>query len=108
MEQRQAVEFLRRRYASAILGNDADTACRLRAQLNGIMNRRADPLGQALPLQAARPEALPPEILALEAALDALPVRARCEPRLQLVTPVTPVTGLLDTRRPLPRAAQAG
>ena len=87
MEQRQ-VEFLRRRYAAAILGDDADTACRLRARLDGIMNP-TDRLGSALPLQSS-------------------PGPARGAPRLQLVTPVTPVTGLLETARPLARAARAG
>jgi len=38
-EQRQAVDFLRRRYAAAILHDDMDTACRLRLQLDAIMNR---------------------------------------------------------------------
>ena len=37
-EQRQVIEFLRRRYASAILRDDAETAGRLRAQLDGLMN----------------------------------------------------------------------
>jgi hypothetical protein len=94
MEQRQ-VEFLRRRYAAAILGDDADTACRLRARLDGIMNP-TDRLGSALPPQSSRPEA------------DLSPGPARGAPRLQLVTPVTPVTGLLETPRPLARAARAG
>jgi hypothetical protein len=37
-EQRQVIEFLRRRYASAILRDDAETAGRMRAQLDGLMN----------------------------------------------------------------------
>jgi hypothetical protein len=37
-KQRQVIEFLRRRYASAILRDDAETAGRLRAQLDGLMN----------------------------------------------------------------------
>jgi hypothetical protein len=37
-EQRQVIEFLRRRYASAILRDDAPTAGRLRAQLDTLMN----------------------------------------------------------------------
>jgi hypothetical protein len=46
-EQRQVIEFLRRRYASAILRDDAPTAGRLRAQLDGLMNH-------ARPKQAER------------------------------------------------------
>ncbi len=38
-EQRQAVDFLRRRYAAAIMHDDMDTACRLRLQLDAILNR---------------------------------------------------------------------
>lgn len=38
-EQRQALDFLRRRYAAAIMQDDMDTACRLRLQLDAIMNR---------------------------------------------------------------------
>jgi hypothetical protein len=46
-EQRQVIEFLRRRYASAILRDDAPTAGRLRDQLDGLMNH-------ARPKQAGR------------------------------------------------------
>ena len=37
-EERQVIDFLRRRYASAILRDDAPTAGRLRAQLDDLMN----------------------------------------------------------------------
>lgn len=53
-EQRQVIEFLRRRYASAILRDDAPTAGRLRAQLDGLMNharpRQAEPTNAAVAL----------------------------------------------------------
>ncbi|MGH6913175.1 MAG: hypothetical protein ACREH3_05665 [Geminicoccales bacterium] len=39
MHARQAVDFLRRRYANAILRDDVQTAGRLRDQLDGLMNR---------------------------------------------------------------------
>jgi hypothetical protein len=48
MPQRQAIDFLRRRYAAAILCDDAATACRLRAQLDAMMNRAE---GADLPAQ---------------------------------------------------------
>jgi hypothetical protein len=85
-EQRQAVDFLRRRYAAAIMHDDMDTACRLRLQLDAIMNRarREDPLAEA----ASEP--FPPPLAPREA-------RA---PQLQLRLLVTqPVTGLLESRR---------
>jgi hypothetical protein len=50
-DQRQVIEFLRRRYASAILRDDTPTAGRLRAQLDGLMNR-------AGPRRADRPDTL--------------------------------------------------
>lgn len=83
-EQRQAVDFLRRRYAAAIMHDDMDTACRLRLQLDAIMNRTrlAPHHGEAppFPTAAAPRDASTPQL----------------ELRL-LVT--TPVTGLLDSRR---------
>ena len=60
MPHRQTVEFLRRRYAAAILCDDADTAGRLRAQLDGIMNPcRSGRPGEGAPAaaQAAPAEA---------------------------------------------------
>ena len=42
-EQRQVIEFLRRRYASAILRDDAETAGRLRAQLDRLINHAGGP-----------------------------------------------------------------
>ena len=49
MPHRQSIEFLRRRYAVAILRDDADTAGRLRAKLDAVMNhaRRAERPGEA-------------------------------------------------------------
>ena len=90
MEQRQ-VEFLRRRYAAAILGNDADTACRLRARLDRIMNPTSRLGG------APAPEAW-------ESEADRSPGPAQLAPRLRLVATVAPVTGLLDTPRGWARA----
>jgi hypothetical protein len=105
MPHRQTVEFLRRRYAAAILCDDADTAGRLRAQLDGIMNpvgsggRRGDAAraaAQARPLEAlARPrDALlsSPEPPARPQA-ERSPEHGQLAPRLRLVTPVT---GLLE------------
>jgi hypothetical protein len=40
MEKRSAVEFLRRRYASAIRKGDDRTALRLRLQLDRVLNGR--------------------------------------------------------------------
>jgi hypothetical protein len=54
MPHRQTVEFLRRRYAVAILRDDADTAGRLRAQLDGMMN---PPAGAAQRSKVRQPEA---------------------------------------------------
>jgi hypothetical protein len=58
MSHREAIEFLRRRYAAAILRDDADTASRLRAQLDGIMNHasRAEQPGEE---QRPEPQARP-------------------------------------------------
>jgi hypothetical protein len=87
-EQRRTVEFLRRRYAAAILCDDADTAGRLRAQLDGIMNpagrsgRRGEAARAAAQAPPARPQAAEPS-----------PEHGQLAPRLRLVTPVT---GLLE------------
>jgi hypothetical protein len=97
MSHRQTVEFLRRRYAAAILCDDADTAGRLRAQLDGIMNhaRGAGRPGEVPEAQARPPEALPEFPDVLPRSLGALAARSpgRPGPRLRLVTPVT---GLLE------------
>jgi hypothetical protein len=81
MPHRQAIDFLRRRYAAAILCGDADTAGRMRARLDGIMNpgRGATRLGETPQME---PQASPPP-----AGLDGL------GPRLRLVPSVT---GLLE------------
>jgi hypothetical protein len=89
MSHRQTVEFLRRRYAAAILRDDADTAGRLRVQLDGIMNRT----GGAGPCGAPQPEALPLGLPTMPVATEGS--SRRSEPRLRLVTPVT---GLLEGR----------
>jgi len=106
MSHRQTVEFLRRRYAAAILCDDADTAGRLRVQLDGIMNeghgtRR---LGKAPQPETPRPfhaPARPQDALAPATAPPAPPLATErsvgLEPRLRLVTPVT---GLLEWPRP--------
>ena len=76
MPHRQTVDFLRRRYATAILADDMATACRLRARLDGVMNQRS-----------CAPSAEPPQS---EAAAEPA---GEGVPRLRLVTPVT---GLLE------------
>ena len=67
MPHRQTVEFLRRRYAAAILCDDADTAGRLRAQLDGIMN----PCRSGRPGEGAR-------AAAQAAPAEARDAQARC------------------------------
>jgi len=91
-EHRRTVEFLRRRYAAAILCDDADTAGRLRAQLDGIMNpsQGAGRRGGAPQPEAARPLEMPAGSRTAERSSD------HPEPRLRLVIPVT---GLLEGRR---------
>ena len=91
MSHRQTIDFLRRRYAAAILGDDRDTASRLRLQLDAIMNS-----GQG----AGRPDEVP-GTQGLPLGLPAPPLATqrssrRLEPRLHLVMPVT---GLLEGRR---------
>jgi hypothetical protein len=98
MSHRQTVEFLRRRYAAAILCDDADTAGRLRAQLDGIMNHvcAAGRPGEVPEAQARPPEALPefPDVLPRSlGALAAARSPGQPGPRLHLATPVT---GLLE------------
>jgi len=82
-EPRQGVDFLRRRYASAIMRDDMDTACRMRLQLDAIMNRgRLADAGFA-----EAPASFPVE---------------PCEqpaPQFELPLLATPVTGLLESRR---------
>lgn len=68
MHPRQAVDFLRRRYASAILRDDAPTAGRLRAQLDQLMNR-----GEGTCAGGAAPVARPaPPVTGRQADLFAL------------------------------------
>jgi hypothetical protein len=89
MPHRRSVEFLRRRYAAAILCGDAATAGRLRVQLDNLMNQ---PHGAKRLGEAPQPEAAWP----LEAAVDSWTVErlaGRPEPQLRLVMPVT---GLLE------------
>jgi hypothetical protein len=91
MLHRQTVEFLRRRYALAILRDDADTAGRLRAQLDGVMN---------LPGAAPRSEARAPEACPgmREAPAGRQPSAAGLASGPQLCL-VRPVTGLLEAPR---------
>jgi hypothetical protein len=94
MSHPQTVEFLRRRYAAAILRDDADTAGRLRAQLDGIMNhaRRVGRCGEAPLPEAQASSAGPPDAPARpQAVTERSP--SRLGPRLCLVPPVT---GLLE------------
>jgi hypothetical protein len=106
MPYRQTVEFLRRRYAAAILRDDVDTAGRLRAQLDGIMNHtRAGRPGEGHPEVQARPVEPPAQLTqsparsvelpawALETAEERPAHTGGLRPRLHLVTPVT---GLLE------------
>jgi hypothetical protein len=92
MPHRQTVEFLRRRYAAAILCDDAATAGRVRVQLDGLMNQNhcARRLAEVLQPEAARPLGVPLRPLAAERATGGP------GPRLRLVTPVT---GLLEWPR---------
>jgi len=90
-EQRQAVDFLRRRYAAAIMQDDMDTACRLRLQLDAIMNRvrLGYPPYAGTPVARADPAPSPSDGAA-ESTTGPVALRL-------LVT--TPVTGLLESRR---------
>lgn len=91
-EQRRTVEFLRRRYAAAILRDDVDTAGRLRSQLDGFMNQTRDARQhtEALQPDPAQPFEVPAGAPAAQRSSSGP------EPRLRLVTPVT---GLLEGRR---------
>lgn len=94
----QAVEFLRRRYAAAILRDDMDTACRVRLQLDAIMNRvrRGHRAGaDAPPSRMTAACDAPPDPLPAPATPGGGGPAARAGLRL-LVT--TPVTGLLERR----------
>jgi hypothetical protein len=81
MPHRQTIDFLRRRYAAAILCEDADTASRLRAELDGIMNHRASSVGEV------------PE------APRAAPSPGQPWPMLHLVPPVTGLVEGFGRRR---------
>ena len=100
MPHRQSIEFLRRRYAAAILRDDAETAGRLRAKLDAVMNhaRRAERPGEAPQPQAqARPIELPARLiqspLRSPGAAGERACGAGVRPRLYVVVPVT---GLLE------------
>jgi hypothetical protein len=97
MPHRQSIEFLRRRYAAAILRDDPDTAGRLRAQLDAVMNhaRRAGRPGEA-PQPQARPIEPPARLIHSPLRLPEAGERAcgaGVRPRLYVVMPVT---GLLE------------
>ena len=99
MPHRPMVEFLRRRYAAAILCDDADTAGRLRTQLDDIMNPAGDSGrgGAAAQAPALLPGAGDAQASpARPQAAEQPPEQGQLAPRLRLVTPVT---GLLDGPR---------
>jgi hypothetical protein len=109
MPHRHSIEFLRRRYAAAILRDDADTAGRLRAQLDAVMNhaRRAGRPGEASQPQA-RPIEPPARLVHSPLQSPGPAERAsgvRVRPGLYVVMPVT---GLLEkpARRPVIAAAR--
>jgi len=89
MSEHLAIDFLRRRYASAIARDDIATACRLRQQLDRMMNdgRRTRAAGAAAP----SPDA---DLLAPLVEPSGQPA-LRLAPRL---APAAPVTGLLEVR----------
>jgi transposase len=98
MPHRQSIEFLRRRYAGAILRDDADTADRLRAQLDAVMNhaRCAERPGEAPQPQAQTvepPARLIQSPLRSPGAVGERACGAGVRPRLHVVMPVT---GLVD------------
>ena len=99
MPDRSAVEFLRRRYAAAILSDDADTACRLRGQLDRIMNFAGRPDRTPQP-QVERS----PEVTAQALADARAPAAGRFPPTVHVATLVT---GLLEAPRFLPRAVRS-
>jgi transposase len=112
MPHRQTVEFLRRRYAVAILRDDAGTASRLRAQLDGIMNhaRRPERLGEAPhPKPQARPIDPPARLIQAPIRPPSVAGERACgagvRPRLHVVMPVT---GLRErpVRRPMIAASR--
>jgi hypothetical protein len=97
MPHRQTVEFLRRRYAAAILCADADTAGRLRTQLDGIMNPagnsgRGGAAARSAPAEVSDPQAS----IARPQVGKPSSAHGQTVPHLRLVTPVT---GLLDGPR---------
>jgi hypothetical protein len=97
MPHRPTVEFLRRRYAAAILCDDADTAGRLRTQLDGIMNPagnsgRGGAAARSAPAEVSDPQAS----IARPQAGKPSPAHGQTVPHLRLVAPVT---GLLDGPR---------
>jgi hypothetical protein len=110
MPHRQSIEFLRRRYAAAILHDDADTAGRLRAQLDAVMNhdRRAERSGEA-PQPQARPIDPPARLIQSPVRPPSAAGERACgagvSPRLSVVMPVT---GLRErpARRPMIAAAR--
>jgi hypothetical protein len=91
MPHRQSIEFLRRRYAAAILRDDPDTAGRLRAQLDGIMNRPAG--------AERRSEVRQPEGCLREAPAGLQPSAARSAASGPQLCVVPTVSGLLEGPR---------
>jgi hypothetical protein len=106
MSHRQTIEFLRRRYAVAILRDDADTAGRLRVQLDGIMNDVAAPRA-AVRSEAQGLDAVPRDATFLAAGSPAglpatEPAPGSRGPRLCIVPAVT---GLVEGPRPSRRGS---
>jgi hypothetical protein len=100
MPDRQAVDFLRRRYAAAILRDDLATACRLRSQLDRIMNQRPQRFDRSPRIEVRAPETRAPSPEG-----PTPPVAGRFQPRVLVAEPVT---GLLERPRFLPQVARAG
>jgi hypothetical protein len=104
MPDRQAVDFLRRRYAAAILRDDPDTACRLRSQLDRIMNQGPRPCDPARRPEMRSLEARATETRARSPQGPAAPV---ARPFQLKVLEAAPVTGLLERPRFLPHAPRS-
>lgn len=96
MSEHLAIDFLRRRYANAIARDDLVTACRLRQQLDQVMNRagRAEPRSTAV-LRADEAELVTP--LDEPSGQRAL----RLAPRQAFEAPVTGLLEIRPVRSPL-------
>jgi hypothetical protein len=99
MSHRQTIEFLRRRYAVAILRDDADTAGRLRVQLDGMMNAAAA-VGPRPGVPGLDAVPSPQDAIALAAGSPAPATERAPAPRRPRLAVVPAVTGLLEGPRP--------